>query len=571
MIHIKKLKIALLTAVCLTLCSFDADKFDAAVEKGYAAEDAGNYEKAISIYKELLPTVPSDSISIISDLYSSLLHCNLRIGQLHSALDYGEKGLALDEKAGDKERIASSLSNIASILVSARRIEKAEDYLLRSISIERELKRDDKLAIRLGLLSELYLSRQQPEKALPPAKEALELDQQGGREMKAAIRMSQLGNVLLHMHRCNDAMPYLTEALKLHRKHKNMASEALTLVALGQAEHELGQLSQATAHLKECVRLSKEYGLLNPQITAHNELARIYKKMNMPEAYDHLLLYTELKDSLNTHEVQQQISDLEVKYDTYQKEQELLKKEMVINEQRMIYIGLAVMLVLTIAAVFFLMRMLYLKNQNIKLRNNFMQIISHDLKNPALAQQKNLHILSKSIGVIDKEDLQRMAQQMAEDADIHVNLLYSLLDWTQLQTGRLRFTPIDMDMEGVTKEVVSQLRVQAEVKNVTIETKAEGDATIIRADRQMVQSIVRNILSNAIKFSDKGGGVTISINSDSLTIDDNGIGFGEPSSEKGTGIGLKLVEKLAEINGFSFEISRKSDRGTLAVLKFNKK
>lgn len=576
------------------LCSFSMEKVEAVLERAYAAEDGQRYEEAIKIYEQALTMLPKDSVTWISDINSSLLVCHLRLGHVQKGLTCGETCLRLDEQMADKERIASSLSNLASVMVSANRLELAESYLLRSIKIERERKAEDKLAIRLGMLAEVYTKMQRPEKALVLAREALELDERGGREGKAAIRMSQYGHALVSLKRCQEALPYLLQALSLHRKHENFTSEAITLSSIGMAENALHHTSQAEDYLQQCIAVSERVGVVHPLMTAHMELSHIYNTQGDPRAYEHLLKYNVLKDSLASVQVQQQISDLEVKYETKEKEQELQHKEVLIERQRVVYIALAIVLLLTLALVAFLIIMLRLKNQNMALKDRLMQVVSHDLKNPAIAHQRALHILSRSIDVLSIDEVRTMAQSMAEDADAHVNLVYTLLDWAGLQTGRLHYTPVTLDLVAVCEEVIAQHRAQASTKGVTVKLTAaaadndgtpqssssgraapqpnrsliEAQGNNVVADRQMVEGMVRNLLSNAIKFTPADSEVTVSIVGTTLTIEDRGAGLGAESTEAGTGLGLNLVRQLADINKVAFTLTSRKEGGTTATLKF---
>ena len=554
-------------ALMLVLCSFSMQELDDAIEKGYEAEDAGRYEEAIDIYNKVLESVPEDSLLVRSDLHSNLLICYLRIGQLRQALENGEKCLRLDEQLGDKERISSSLSNLASLFMSADRLEDAEEYLQRSVRLERELKDDEKLAIRLGMLCEVYTKMKQPQRAVPLGREALELDTKGGRENKAAIRMSQLGNALVGMHRSEEAMPYLTEALSLHRKYQNLPSQNITLVTLGLAENDLGHRAEAERYLKESIALSERMGQLHPLVTANHELAKIYMAENDVRAFAHMERYMMLKDSLTSQQVQHQISAIEVKYDVYQKEQELEKRGMIIRQQRMLYVGFAIILLMTLGIVFFLIRTVRLKNQNIALRNRFMQIISHDLKNPALAQQQSLHLLAKSAGSISQDTMQEMIDRMTEDADAYVSLLYSLLDWAGMQTGRLQYLPIELDLCLVVREVMTQHRAQAEIKDVRLTLDTDQEPHIAFADKQMTFAMLRNLLSNAIKFSYAGGEVRLCVHGTKVMIA-NGQGFGKESGEKGTGLGLQLVERLAATNAVRLECDASAEDQTIITLGF---
>lgn len=558
-----------LLTLALTLCSFTMKDVEAMLDKAYDAEDAARFEEAIGIYEQCLEATPADSAAWISDICASLLNCHFRLGQIEKALSYGEKGLRIDEELGDKERIASSLGNLASLFITAGRLENAEQYLKRSIRYEIELKSEDKLAVRLGMLAEVYIKQKKPEEAITVARQALELDQKGGREKKAAIRMSQLGNALVCANRAEEAMPYLTDALRLHRKHENRPSEAITLVTLGMAERSRGHSAQAKAYLEACITLAGRVGLPQPLMTAHLELANIYGSEQNPNAYAHLVLYNQLKDSISKQQVQQQISDLEVRYETKQKEQELQRKDLLIQRQRFVYIGLSIVLVLTLAIVAFLIVVVRLKNQNMELKDKFMQVISHDLKNPAIAQQKNLHILAKALGSLSAEEMRDIISRMAEDADAQVNLLYSLLDWAGLQTGRLRYTPISLDLTGAVNNVLSQLRVQATAKDISLQVQVDQDCHIVVADRQMVEAMIRNLLSNAIKFSAVGSSIRISVARNVVEIDDDGIGINASNSESSSGIGLRLVRRLAKVNHATFTITQKKVGGTVAAVAFN--
>lgn len=541
---------------------------EAQMEQGYAAHDDGRFDEAIALLEGVLPALPPDSTELIADVCSTLLDAHGRLGQLEQALVYGERCLRIDEQSGNKEGLSSSLNNLASVCLSAHRLTDAESFLLRAIAIERELKRDDKLAIRLGMLSEVYTSMKCPDKALPLAQEALTLDQEGGRLMKAAIRMSQLGNVLVCLHRPAEAMPYLTEALQLHQQYNNVPSQVITMVSLGMASHGLGQWLQAQHYLQECISLAQKSGQVKPLMSAHQELSVVYNEQHDPRAYDHVVQYVQLKDSLESVQVQRQISDLQVRYQTFQKEQELLQKDLIIGRQRAVYIALTIALLLLLSLAFFLFRLVRLKDQNLKLKDQMMQLISHDLKNPAIAQQKMLHQLCRALPSADQDTLQTLAKRMTAEADAHVGLLYSLLDWTRLQTGRMSFSPTRLNLLTVLQEVMEQHQVQADAKQVRAVLDSDESEHTIWADRQMVAAMLRNLLSNAIKFSDVLGEVHIFVQGPCVKMVNQGVDLYAESADQGSGLGLRLVQQLAEINHVDFVISSNDDVGTQATLRF---
>lgn len=565
------ISLCILCWAALSASAITPEEIDAQVEKGFAAHDEGRFEECVTVFHDVLEHIPEDSLELRADIYSTLLNDHMRLGQLSLALHYGELCLQIDEKSGNKDGLSSSLSNLASVYLSANRLKEAETMLLRSIDIERELKHNDKLAIRLGMLSEVYTKMKHPEKALSLAEEALQLDLSDGREMKAAIRMSQLGSCLVSLKRPEEALPHLTKALHIHQQYENMPSLVITLVTLGIAEHDLGHSSQAIQYLQQCIELADKNGQVNPLITAHHELSKIYNETGDPRAYTHLEQYIQLKDSVESLQVQQEISDLEVRYDTYQKEQELEKKELLIQRQRIIYIALGITLLLVIAIALFLTRLVRMKNHNMQLKDRLMQLISHDLKNPAIAQQKLLHQLTHALDQIDANTLQQMINSIAESADAQVNLLYNLLDWAGLQTGRLRFTPTMLSLPPIVEEVMGQHAAQADVKHVSLTLTCDESDHTVTADRQMLCAMLRNVLSNAIKFSHEGGQVHIDVEGQSVTISDQGIGMEGESKEKGTGLGLQMVTKMAKINHADITISKNVSVGTRICIDFGKK
>lgn len=578
---------ALVLAATLQVWAADSEDLDAKIEAAFTAEEESRFDDAIELLLPIVDKLPADSVQLLSDCYSSITSCYFRLGQLEEALSWGERCLRLDEESGNEENLASSLGNIAAICLAGERYEVAEEYLLRSIDIERKLQRPAKLSIRLGMLSEVYIQQERLDEALTMVSEAVDIDRAMGNEPKLAIRLSQLGNVLINMRKPAEAEPYLSEACQLHRKYQNLPSLVLTLIPLGITERALNKYRDAETSLQEALTLAEQTEQRSIRMTAYIELARLYNKMQDPRAFDYLSRFMQVKDSVTNEQVQAQISDLEVRYQTKEKEQQLALSQATIRQQRMLYLGLSVLLILSIAALFFAIRAARLKEKNLQLKNRFIQLISHDLKNPALAQQKGLHLLCKYHDRLEPADMQLQLKQMAEDADAHVNLLYSLLDWARLQTGHLSYQPVRLDLATLADEVVSQHHAQAEIKGVKVSCQHQDDDCLVTADRQLTATIVRNLLSNAIKYTPLGTGtaaaeadIEVTVAHNSITVKDHGTGFDVAeqastqaskqgtSGELGTALGLNLVRQLAQINHSELQIESKIGVGTTIKLNF---
>lgn len=560
-----------------------ADTYQDQLNAGYAAADEDRFSDAIDILLAAVDQIPSDSVDTFADVYNTLMVCYVRLGQIDVALSYGEKTLQIDEKSGILENLSSSLNNLGGICIAAKRYALAKEYIQRAIDIERQLNRDDRLAIRLAMLGEVHANEGEYPKALDCFRQALELDQAGGLDEKVAIRQSQLGNTLVLAGQFAEAMPHLLQADTLLRRFQKITSLSMNLLSLGKAEGMQGGSSEAIGHITEAIDIAQRNGLRQIEMNCHQELSKVYYKQHDLRSYDSLLRYIQLQDSINSENVQQQISDLEVRYQMKQKEQEIALDKAIIARQQQLHVGLIIMLILALVILFFVWRSLKLQRQNMQLRDNFYRLISHDLKNPALAQQHSLQQLCRFIEVLDAATLRQQLAHLSQDADAQVALLFDLLDWTSLQTGKLRYSPIRFDLLALAQEVATQHRGQAAVKGIDIQVTSTANDSFVIADRQLTASILRNTLNNAIKFSSAGDPILLTVTDHQLTVIDHGQGFdvekqlrtqssqSGTANEKGSALGLSLARKLAKLNRTELNIESKIGVGTTIKLTFSNK
>lgn len=553
-----------------------ATDYDKQLDAAYEAEKKGQFQGAIDILEPLLHTVPKDSATLLSDILSTLANDYYRLGQMDKALEYGEQCLSNDEKSGNEENLSSSLNNLAAICSTIGRHEQAEQYLKRCIKIEERLGRNDKLAIRLGMLCEVYTLQNRLKEALPLAQRALELDKKDGREEKMAVRMSQLGNTLAHLKRYKEAVPYLKDASQLLAKHENYSSLCLNNLALGEALHAMGNIPEAEAALKATVSTAQKIHQRHTLMTAYMELARLsHDKHNDAEAYQYQKLFIELKDSISTEQVHKQISDLQVRYESAQDKLQLAEQQATIQRTRILVGAACILLLMLMIALAVVFHSLNVKKRMLALRDQLMRIVSHDLKNPALASQRNLHMMLDHYDQLSPSDIREELTHMAESSDAQVDLLYNLLTWAQLNSKRLQLRPLQLDLNSVIEKVVALHQQQAAVKDIRIVAVKSAEPVIVTADHPTVSTIVRNLLSNAIKFSNSGSEIIVTADASSIIVEDHGVGMDTEGThtvgtagEGGTGLGMQLVESLARLNNARVSIESHKGKGTKVKISF---
>jgi PAS domain S-box-containing protein len=203
-------------------------------------------------------------------------------------------------------------------------------------------------------------------------------------------------------------------------------------------------------------------------------------------------------------------------------------------------------------------------------KDKFFSIISHDLKGPFNAIMGFSDILTTEWDDYTDEERQHFIRNIHSSAKNTFRLLENLLEWAMTQTGKLTFNPVHFDLSVVANEVVILMRDQAETKHIKLYTAINFN-TMIVADENMIRTILRNLVSNAIKYTHDGGQVKIFSQAMPATaeqpamiqvcVSDSGIGI-DPvtlpklfridekvrssgtAQEKGTGLGLILCREL---------------------------
>lgn len=220
-------------------------------------------------------------------------------------------------------------------------------------------------------------------------------------------------------------------------------------------------------------------------------------------------------------------------------------------------------------------------------KDRFFTIIAHDLRKPILAFRG---IASKIDYLVSKEQFSRLKKLNAsieESSYSLTNLLDNLLNWAQSQEGSMPYEPANVDVQQIVDELIVIYHQLANNKGINLET-AIDPACIVFADPRAVASIIRNLLDNAIKFTEPKGNISLTSTNKQdgvyIVVEDNGVGIEksriptlfdfdhekttvDTSGERGPGLGLVLVKDLVLMNEGSVEIKPKLDGGTIVRIK----
>ena len=215
-------------------------------------------------------------------------------------------------------------------------------------------------------------------------------------------------------------------------------------------------------------------------------------------------------------------------------------------------------------------------------KDKFFSIVAHDLKTPFTALLGYTEIIEKEGDKMSGTEIQEFASSMNDVAKKTYNLLENLLEWSRIQTGRISFNPAYINLFDICQEVIDLLNANALRKNIKLLNEIPQTSRAY-ADKNMVYTILRNLYSNSIKFTDAGGFVKASYENINgickITVEDNGIGISREKlnklfkidvhyteigteNERGTGLGLILCYELVNKNGGNIFVESDLGKGS---------
>jgi len=225
-------------------------------------------------------------------------------------------------------------------------------------------------------------------------------------------------------------------------------------------------------------------------------------------------------------------------------------------------------------------------SETIQLKNRIFSVISHDLRSPVVNILYMLNLLKEKEY---KEKYDSFANSSIEYAQMVINLLENMLVWGRGQEDKIKYSPSEHDLASIILTNLSIFKETADRKDISINFTQKGNS-IGYFDKDLMDIVIRNMLSNAVKYTHRGGRISILAMDKSsegsgilLKICDNGIGIPMPKqkylftfseiestpgteNEKGTGLGLKLCFELVKINQGTITVESKEGEGTCFII-----
>jgi two-component system sensor histidine kinase/response regulator len=468
----------------------------------------GAYVFAGERLHESLATYASlgDSLGM-ANVWNNLGNLHRSMGQLEKALDYNRLALGYRERAGDTLLLSSSLNNVGNLLTDLNQLDEAKQHHERALVLNRAIGDKRSIANSLHNLGTIYIKQ---------------------------------GNYRL-------ALEYYKNAASLREDIKDM--RALTSALSGQAEAYIGlkNYTQAIASAERSYTLARQIGVPKEASEASRMAFLAHRDGGNPNrALEFLEIHKHLSDSLVTLDRQKAIANLESVAELNRKKDELniLEQERIYQRNLLLFICIGLIVALFLLGWIYRSRV---RERRIieelrrlgEMKDQMFSILSHDLRSP-------LNSLHSMIELMDMEALTADEWRAFKDTlirqfDVTDDTLRDVLLWAKGQFEGEKSTAQSILLKEAVDSNVDLVNLIATRKGVTIQVDVDASARVL-ADRAHLMAIIRNLLTNAVKYTPSGNSVQLR----NQTLDGNQLLFFE---DQGMGMTPEQMETVFTTSG----------------------
>ena len=525
------------------------------------------FQNSLSNYQDLKDQAGT------ANAYNHLASLHLGIKKHKQAFVYFNKAYKIDRLTSNKTQMANDLTGIADVFFKLNNYTKAIEFYLKAKELYFTVDNLYGVAVAYINIGKAYSSKKEYSDGLVNYNKALDnLNKIEGAKYDIGNAYLEMGKAYYNL--ALEDKRTKTKNINLSLKYSNKAINTFTEI-------------KTFTKINDC----------------NLELYKAYKETgNYKLALEYFEKHLKIKETILNYENNIKLGELKTKREFELRDKKIEIQNLQIKSETskvylLITITIATLILLTLFLWLYLSKrsnnkLLSQKNKEIsnanKQKDRFFSIIAHDLRGPFSGFLGLTELLASEIDTMDKEEIQFSAAIMASSAKNLENLLENLLKWSCMEQGLIPFTPQEINLYQTTMECILILQAAAEKKEIQIQNKIKED-TIVFADNYMLHTIIRNILSNAIKFTQKGGSITIQAEKDSkntiISITDSGIGMNAKivenifkldvktnrngtENEPSSGLGLILCKEFIEKHGGKIWVESGENKGTTFYCSF---
>jgi signal transduction histidine kinase len=508
-----------------------------------------------------------------------------------------KEGEAQAEEVGNLEMQVFFSMNLATCFAILRDYEQALPYYQKALqSVEKTNDKGQKAQIESNL-GYLYLHTENYEKAKAFCNRAIPVLNEEKQQAWESFAWATLGEVAIKEKKYDEALRYFSRSEALLMTIEDMQRKAETSQGIADTYYLKGDITQSLEYAKVAEKISNDINYHNGIVKSSELLYKLSLERNKPQqALDYLRTAKHLSDSILESENRTKFLMLETqnKFNREKKLTEFENEKKLAKQKTITYVSVILLLALLIIVFLIRKNAQNQKKANLSLKqlndtkDKLFSIIGHDLKAPISTLQELLELYSAK--EISEEEVAQLAPRLKQNVDHSSFTLNNLLFWAKTQMNGIRPQIEAVSVKERTSLVCDLYQTIIKTKNISIKCEINPHLKIM-ADPLHVDIILRNVISNAIKYSKKDSAIILDWkknggNRAAISICDQGMGMNKhtiesifrgeisnstkgTSEEKGTGIGLQIVQELIEINNGKFNLKSEPQKGTCVFLEFD--
>ncbi|MCK4814074.1 MAG: tetratricopeptide repeat-containing sensor histidine kinase [Candidatus Marinimicrobia bacterium] len=549
----------------------------------------------------------SNNYRTLGSVYSAIFNIFRINSSYEKALEFIFKAHENYKKAGFTEGIAWVSYITGRLYYTVGLYEEAKTAYLESLRLYRELAAKDGImtgvAICLDELAAVNIELNNKEIARKYNQQALEMHRQGKSQFGISNSLKNLARIEYLFGNYDIALTYLDTSLEIKKSINDVLGFSIVYNLFGLIFTEQKEYQRAIDSLEVGLDISLNNNQLIHIMAANKYLAQVYYILgNYDKAYTFKSQEVSIADSIYSSKTTRNMLQLEALYEIEAGEEKIkqLEQENLINELslshetklRNFLIGILLLFLIIIVMFFYFYRVK--RQANIALeksekhlqelnatKDKFFSIIAHDLRSPFNALLGLINLLKENRNEYDEEQMEQIIISIHDSAHQNYVLLDNLLEWARSQTSTLKISPESFMLEDVIKDVISLLSNNAENKGILISQEVHPIGVF--ADKNMLHSILRNLISNAIKYSNSGDTIKITYKQDVsqtiISVSDSGIGISGTDikrlfhiednyhingtdGEKGSGLGLIICKEFVEKHAGKIWVESEPGKGS---------
>ena len=552
-----------------------------------------NYNRSKKYYTQISDTLGVAKVS------NSIGLLEIKRGNYTVGLQNSLSAIGIFEKQDLKEELSTAYNNLAEAYYKTNQIDNAIEFNLKALNIREQV--NDRVGIVESTknIAELYSKNKEHRKSIEYYEKVLEiLNPVTDKDLRGEI-LPKLGSEYLRFKEYDKASEYLVEGLKYNRKQGNSEGILRALNAIGNLNLQKKKVKLAALQLDEAYKIAQK-------IDNKTELLENYKlhialdstRGYFENAFFWKTKYHNLKDSLSL--IDQPIYptdidplELEINNPPIENTSDTISKNSNwSNNPLFLYGSIAAILALLSLLIYSLIKTKSHKEElekqkdllaQEKIRNEaileqthhleevnqvkdkLFSIVSHDLKDSISSIKAFLDLLKEDS--ISKDEFYELIPELSENANNASSLLFNLLNWSKSQMQNLEPKPELFNIQDVFHNKIALVEQKVEDKRIVLIDESQRD--FVYADKSMIEIVIQNLITNAVKFSRTGDVITVSnqdVNGKALIcVEDTGVGISRDNidklfnanknfttvgtkNEKGTGLGLTIAKDLVELN-----------------------